>query len=73
MPDFLNDWICFEIRMDGRGEQEEKLDFDNNDELEFFCDYILFHCREYVDGCLCDDDDCEEYYDDCEEEIFCTY
>ena len=70
MSDFLNDWICFEIRLD-RKREEPDLGIGEVDEL---CDCVLFHCREYVDYCLYDDDDecCEEYYDDCEEEIFCT-
>lgn len=70
MSDFLNDWICFEIRLD-RKREEPDLGIGEVDDL---CDCVLFHCREYVDYCLVDDDEnCEEYYDDCEDEIYCTY
>lgn len=70
MSDFLNDWISFELSMD---DQDEELDIEAS-EVDLLCDCVLFHCREYIDGCYCDDDECfEEYYDDCEEEIYCTF
>ncbi len=53
MSDFLNDWICFEIRLD-RKREEPDLGIGEVDEL---CDCVLFHCREYVGYCLYDDDD----------------
>ena len=42
MSDFLNDWICFEIRLD-RKREEPDLGIGEVDEL---CDCVLFHCRE---------------------------
>lgn len=70
MSDLLNELINIEIFCESEYDDLKE----KEDCLDELCEYILFHCREYVDTDLDCDDECEEdCLGECEEDIYCIY